>query len=338
MSQVRTDRMLGRRVLIAEGRSQRPHDFPPAVWPQVSPEDCPFCEGHESWTPEPVLERIDAAGQWQVRVVPNKYPVLNRPARLPEPGERSPVALMPSDVGLSSACGVGAHEVIIESPSHLQLFSQLSVTNMAVALEVYAARLRHWRDSQSYSYGLLFKNLGPQAGASLVHLHSQLVVLDEIPPEEAAVEGRLAEYHQATGDCAICEHVSQEQKIGARVVADSDDLLAYCPFVSLYPYEVWVVPKVHQASFEDSVADSALPLASFLHQVVSILEQLLSGVGYNMLIRTAPWPVDDHLHSHWRVEIAPRMNALAGLELATGLRVNHISPEAAADQLRALVD
>ena len=167
--ELRTDWLTGRTVILAEHRANRPTEFA-ATTSSLAPSllaaaACPFCPGHESQTPAAVDSRADEQGHWRVRVVPNMYP-----------------AVMPQHDAQDTNSAVGAHEVVIESARHVDRTSSLTVPEFSDVLAVYAARLGHWHDKGSFEYGLVFKNVGPWAGASLSHLHSQLIALPKLPP------------------------------------------------------------------------------------------------------------------------------------------------------------
>lgn len=325
MIQLREDKFLGRAVYIAEQRQQRPNDYR-ASTPSTKHKSCPFCKGNESQTPAAVFESHDdsddkGAGNWQVRVVPNKYPFV-------------------ADDQASSAFGI--HEVIIESPRHVARTGDLSEGELAAVLLAYQQRLRHWRDveprheAEPLVCPVLFKNVGRQAGASLVHLHSQLVVLPDVPAPMAAELGQLDRHHRQTGDCEFCRRFAEELAADLakpqRVVAQRGDFLAVCPFASAHPYETWIAPIAHRSCFED--LPDVTDLANLLLDTLRRIELVIGAGGYNLILQTAPWRHDLSGRFHWRMEIRPRLSHLAGFELATGRFVNHVPPEHSAERLR----
>lgn len=333
MPELRTDWLTGRTVLIAENRAHRPNEFssysslfsPPdgaAASAAVSPGvqlACPFCPGNEANTPPAGYEQCDASGAWRLRVIPNKYPALS----LDESSQSPPITAF------------GAHEVIVETPRHIDRTSQLSQSELRCVLEAYATRLNHWRADPRFAYGLAFKNQGHRAGASLSHLHSQLVALPFVPLTVAAEQGRAREHFDQTSQCAYCEWIAAERSDEARMVADVPGFVAFCPSVSIQPLEVWILPSVHAPWFETAMDSQALDgLAALLHPLIQRSESLLPDPSFNLLLRTAPWHDDVQAYSHWRIELLPRMNSIAGLETATGIFINPIAPERAAAQLR----
>lgn len=333
-----TDPLTGRKVLLAENRSQRPNDFvagavgndlntlgqcrtvvparrdevesllaghPPQTSPPQKP-DCAFCRGNEADTPDALHCETDAAGNWVVRVVPNKYPAVQLNAQ---------------------PCG--AHEVIIESPVHHRRTGELSLEQTQAVLRAYASRLGYWDTDDRFAYGLLFKNVGPSAGASVEHLHSQLIALPVVPPYVALEQQALADHRRATGNCGWCDRLESVQAEGDRVVAESPGYLAFCPTASRQPYETWILPTEHTEACH-AVADSpetTAQLARLLQSVVRAIETEIGTAGYNLMIHTGAG-------RHWRIEVLPRVSMLAGFELATGHYLNTLAPQRAAANLR----
>jgi UDPglucose--hexose-1-phosphate uridylyltransferase len=349
MPELRNDWLTGRSVIVAENRALRPNEFDVAT--ARSPEfevglatsigkqnvanlalaevgltgapgvpSCPFCPGNESLTPPAVLEQTNEQGQWQLRVVPNKFPALSF-----------------DDEHVESAAepALGVHEVFVESRRHVDRVSAISVQELRNVLQSYAARLRHWRDHDKLAYGLIFKNHGPRAGASLAHLHSQLIALPAIPRVVEAELQRAREAYGQSNICPYCRLIDDERTSAARMVLDRDGYVAFCPYASLQPHEVWLMPARHTPSFEQvSDGDSLEALAGVLHAVISRLEKVIPAASYNMLLRTAPWRVECRDLFHWRIELLPRTTSIAGLEIATGVFINPLAPEHAARQLR----
>lgn len=332
MSDFHTDPLTGRNVLVAENRSGRPNEFSQGSTTDgtaSSPfmavqEGCPFCVGAEHLTPETVVQSLDGNGDWQQRVVPNKFPAV---ASLTEA-----ISSDSSDHQM-----VGVQEVIIESRSHRTLTSQLTVEEMATVLEMYAERLDHWRQEERLGYRLLFKNVGRSAGASLTHLHSQLITLPYLPPHVEAEASRLASHQAEHGSCGWCDAIDREQTAAERLVSQSEHFVAYCPEAGRQPYETFVLPRKHEAEFESLLnqPQRLAELAKLIHPLVAAIEKFSAPHGYNMMLQTAPSKVIFPSGPwHWRLEITPRIASLAGLELATGLYVSTLSAEHAAEQLR----
>lgn len=322
MSELRTDPLTGRSVVVARHRASRPNEFrarqaadqdqPPAYQP-----DCPFCQGNEGSTPPPLYEVADHHGQWTCRVVPNKYPVCVSPEQAHTSDEFS-----------------GTHEVIIESREHLIVTSQLGAGGLAEVLGVYAARLNHWRDDARFPFRLLFKNVGPSAGASLSHLHSQFMALPHISTQMAVEMANVRATEQP--EKAWRRWIEDELSDGSRWVAQSDHFVLFCPRVGRGPLETWVMPREQSPWFEESLNDElrCAELAQLMLPVVQRLEGLIAPSGYNIILSTSPVADEYASVGWWRLEIVPRMASLAGFELGTGMFINTVAPGEAAAAIR----
>ena len=341
VNELRTDWLTGRSVFVAENRALRPNEFsheshdgePASAGGQPTKAtrvpSCPFCAGNESRTPPAVYETRDQHGDWQLRVVPNMFPAVN----FPDLGGLAVVATDQLPPNFTAPIA-GPHEVIVESRQHLIQLSDLTKPQLRDVLECYAERLRHWRNDGHYRYGIVFKNQGPRAGASLAHLHSQLIALPFVPELVAAEGRRAAESYAKHKVCPYCQVVAKERSAGSRVVSDQDGFIAFCPNVSWQPFEIWIMPVDHQPSFEHVERARLARLGDFLHAIVSRLESVIPDAAYNMLLRTTPWTGESNDSSHWRLELLPRINSFAGLEIGTGIHINPVPPECAALRLR----
>jgi len=328
--ELRQDPVTGRWVILAPERARRPREFRPAEDGLERSAPCPFCEGHEDRTPPEVLarrgpgSRPDGPG-WRVRVVPNLYPAV-------VPGG---AGAAPEERGLfRRRDGAGAHEVIVESPRHLVSLTALDETAVAEVLDVWQERLRGLGRERGLAHALIFKNVGARAGASLEHVHTQLIALPAVP---VVVEEELAgarRHHDATGRCVFCEVVRAEEADGRRLVSGTGSHVALEPWASRFPFETHVLPRRHVARFEDLLPGERADLARALRDVLARLEQVLDAPHYNLLVHTAPFGQDGDAPYHWHIEILPRLARLAGFEWGTGFHINAVPPEEAAARLR----
>jgi UDPglucose--hexose-1-phosphate uridylyltransferase len=331
MPQLRQNTITGQWVILAENRGGRPQevDVQQIVRPQSV---CSFCEGNESRTPDEVFA-IRAAGSkandsgWQVRVVPNKYPAL-------EAGNGALAPLL-SEGGEQLAevfPGAGVHEIVIESPRHLESITELSDAEVAEVLEAYRQRLGTLRQSKQYRSAIVFKNGGPTAGATLVHLHSQVMAFQVGTPLIDDRLGRFQNYVEQFGQCPLCQmlnHASSD-----KVVATTANFVAFCPFASRFAYEMWIAPREHAAHFDSTAVESLRELGSLLRSVLVKLEAIVKLPVYNYIVQTAPFDTSGSDHYHLHIEILPRTSSLAGFELGTGCFINTVPPERAAAALR----
>ena len=327
-SSIRRDAIRGGWVIVAPDRARRPlpSDEPA---PADDPSACPFCPGRESRTPPEILAhreegaRPDSEG-WRLRVVPNRYPALG------EKGSRK--VLGPAIRRQLDA--VGVHEVIVESPRHVPSLTALEMDEVARALGVYRDRLAACRVRSSLRYGLLFKNVGTEAGASLLHTHAQVIGTPILPPA-IDQEARLARrYWRERRRCVFCDVIRSDAEDGARVVRATESFIALCPFASRFPLETWILPTAHASTFERLPDFLLEPLARFLIDVLRRIERESGRPRYNLLLHTSPYHLkDEHLY-HWHFEILPRLGSVAGFEWGSGLHVNPVPPEEAARRLR----
>lgn len=328
MPDLRKDPIVGRWVIVAKSRAKRPHDF--VSTPQLVPGSfCPFCEGHEAYTPNEILAYRPAGSAangegWRVRVVPNKFPALEIEGDLNKRGD-----------GIYDMMrGVGAHEVIIESPRHRLSSSELTEQELGEVLWVYRDRVLDLKKDKRLVYGMIFKNVGAAAGASLEHTHSQLIVTPIVPVTVVEEMKGSQEFYRYRGRCVFCDMVQQELASEKRIVLDTPGFVAFCPFASRFPFETWVLPKPHSSHYENIQRPSADELARVVRQVIGNIEAALDRPGYNYIVHTAPFDSPELGHYHWHIEIIPRLTQTAGFEWGSGFYINPVPPEEAAAFLR----
>jgi UDPglucose--hexose-1-phosphate uridylyltransferase len=328
MPELRKDPVIGRWVIIATERAKRPHDF------HGDPEPpkggfCPFCGGNETKTPPEVFayraptSSPDEPG-WRVRVVPNKFPVLRIEG---EPEKRA--------AGMYDRMqGIGAHEVFIETPQHLTSMTPLSDPEVTEIMRSYKERLIDLAKDPRLHYGMLFKNVGLAAGASLEHTHSQLIVTPIVPQrilERLSGARRFYEFHDR---CVYCDIIDQELSVESRLVMETESFLAITPYASRFPFETWVLPKEHSSRFESTSNADLADLGFLLKRVLGRIEKALEHPPYNFMIHNTGFRMPDYEHYHWHIEIIPRVTRVAGFEWGTGFYINPVPPEDAAEFLR----
>jgi len=232
--------------------------------------------------------------------------------------------------------GVGAHEVIIETPDHEADLSMLSEDHIAEVIRICQERMLDLQGDTRLRYILLFKNQGVSAGASLEHTHMQLIATPILPKrviEELEDAKRHYDYKER---CIFCDIVREETRSGKRVIVENDYFVAVEPFAPRIPYETWILPKKHDASFEYSTTAELVPLASVLKETLQRINATLSFPPYNFMVHTAPCKQSDLLYYHWHIEIMPKLTRVAGFEWGSGFYINPVSPENAAVHLREI--
>ena len=331
MPQLRKDPITGRWVIISTDRQKRPNDFRVERATIIGREQCPFCPGHESLTPPEVLSYRQNGGAantpgWDLRVVPNKFPALQVEGTLDREG----------DGMFDRMNGIGAHEVIIETPDHDRSLAAMSEPEIERVLWAYRERILDLKQDRRLRYILVFKNHGAAAGATLEHTHSQLIALP-IVPDFAREEVEGARRHFAIKErCVFCDVVHQELADTRRIVAENAEVVALAPYAPRFAFETWLLPKRHGARFEEAPRHEYESLARLLKSVLQRMERALESPAYNLIVHTAPFADDVADQFHWHVEIIPKLTRLAGFEWGTGFYINPTPPEESAKVLRGV--
>lgn len=337
-NEMRHDWLADRWVIIAPQRTERPDDFthrPPVV---QDASECPFCFGRESETPTAVLtfesKPNGQPAKWNVRVFPNKFPAVNSP-RYAEDLSFATDESTKGPIDLFRRRDLfGGHEVVVESPDHLQSISQLDKEKVSLVFKAYRNRIRFWLNEQSAKYVVVFKNVGHDAGASLSHSHSQIIATDIIPTDVQRTADRMRAFYHQEGKCLYCSMIEDELEQKIRVIEETPDFLAFCPFASRLPSQICITSKSHQSRFDD-LADDAIDQLSWLaHRQIRRLEKRYPETPYNFVIHTAPSCSTDTPEFHWRMELFPRLTKVAGFEWGSECYINPLAPEDAARELR----
>lgn len=326
MPEWRKDPVVDRWVVISSERNKRPSDF--ICGEQEMKANCPLCTGHEQETPPEIMSfRTDCtprdAPGWWIRVVPNKFAAV-KIEKKPETFHRGIYETME---------GLGAHEVVIETPDHNDSLFTQSDAQIEEILWAWRERSLDLRKDKRLKYIQIFKNYGNTAGASLEHGHSQIIATPRVPLEiQAELEG-FNKYAQATGRCVFCDMVTQELSVRERLVAEEKSFLALAPFASRFPFELWVVPTGHESDFASIQENQIREFARILKICMHKLSLTLCDPPYNIVLHTSP--VNDVAADkyHWHLEILPRLTTIAGFELGTGYYINPTPPELAAQYL-----
>jgi UDPglucose--hexose-1-phosphate uridylyltransferase len=326
--ELRKDPVVGRWVIISTERARRPSDFNiEPVRARGGP--CVFCEGHEDKTPPEIIAGRPQGSPhngpgWSFRVVPNKFPALRIEGELEPAGE-----------GLYDRMnGVGAHEVVIETPDHSASMADMSLDAVTDVFLAFRERLIDLKKDPRFEYVLVFKNHGEAAGASLEHPHSQLIATPIIPIMVTEELTGSAAYYDRKERCVWCDVVHQERRARRRLILDHDGFVAVAPFAPRFPFETWILPDRHRPAFEESGVDDLRCLAGVLQDFLGRMNRLLNDPPFNFMLHTAPLhdaPLD---HFHWHLEIIPKLTNVAGYEWGTGFFINPVPPEDAAAALR----
>jgi UDPglucose--hexose-1-phosphate uridylyltransferase len=324
--ELRKDPVVERWVIVSTDRLSRTQELH-AVAPVERLEACPFCAGHEFLTCPATLE-IPHGSEWRVRVVPNKFPAVRG---LGEPRTWS-------DGWHEGITGIGRHEVVIECPHHEKSLANLAADHVANLLRAYQQRIQQARLDRRLVYPMIFKNSGADAGASLEHSHSQILTLAQIPRTVQEELDGAKKYFDGSGRCLYCDWWRQEQSFGERQLLDTEHFTVFLPYAGRFPFEMCILPKMHQSQFDEFSKAESAELGSVLRRVLRKLQQGMNDPPYNYLLHTAPLHSGPLPHYHWHLEILPRITGVAGFEWGTGYFVNPVPPEQAAQYLRGVKD
>ena len=330
MPELRRDPIVGRWVIISTERAGRPRDFLEDTHARQPVADiCPFCPGQERLTPREVLayrpqESPPNSPGWTVRVVPNKFPALQVEGDMGREG-----------IGLYDRMnGIGAHEVIIETPDHKAALADVPPKHVEDILWAYRDRMVDLKRDLRFRFILIFKNHGAAAGATLEHSHSQLIALPVVPTSVLdEIEG-CRNHFQQKERCIYCDIIRQELTDRVRIVADNSEFIVMTPFAPRFAFEMWILPKRHAAYFEESQKTQFELLARILAEALKRMDKILSRPAYNFILHTSPFHEKTGDYYHWHVELIPKLTQVAGFEWGTGFYINPVTPEEAAKFLR----
>jgi UDPglucose--hexose-1-phosphate uridylyltransferase len=336
-------------VLVATARSMRPKKEEPPAPHDARPhvESCPFCRGNEDKTPAPITT-IPKEGAWQIRIVENMYPILDDDSENPN-----------FAFGLQQTInGYGRHEVVIDNASHGIRIHEMTDRHLAVLLTAYRNRMEQlYQSNERLKYVLVFKNFGPAAGASIGHTHSQIIAMPVVPRNVQAEVRHCTVFYGKTHQCIFCSLIDEaltfeatlydresgelrrKINVGQFVIEKSSKFIAIKPFASRYEWEVHILPLVHSSDFLSSRDDDLADLALLFKRTMTRLNALLGGVQYNFFIHSLPHGAEYTGSTpafHWHIEICPRTSIPTGFEMGSGLSVNTIAPEDAAERLRSI--
>lgn len=321
MSQLRLDPLTGRWVVIAGERAQRPSDFLPRRLPieDEPTRRCPFCPDGEVEAP-PLLEKLGPDGTWEVRVVANRYPAFSG---------NEPMVVSHLGPVYTQAPASGVHEVLVLTSHHQLSWADLSDSHVRLVMEAISQRMLAHSTTPGLRYSQAVVNSGREAGASVEHPHGQLMSMPFIPGEAA---NELAGIARFQGNCLICATIEAEKDTGHRVVYADDRVTVICPFWSGTPYEMMVIPNRHEPHLYESKPEDLEAIGSSVQMGLSALRAKLGDVAYNAFFHSAPFKLKADFH--WHVHLVPKISTRGGFEMGSGVLINVVPPERAAEDLR----
>ncbi len=302
-SEIRKDYIQEKYVIIAPKRGKRPHDVIKAKEYHKPLNTCVLCP--ESLKDTKALYQIGSGDKWSLKVIANKFPAVSK----------------------TNKKAYGQQEVVVESSDHTKEIEDLSVKQIADLLTAYQVRTKEISKDKKIEYILIFKNDGGVAGASLQHSHSQIFATQFLPPHLLDKSKRQQEYTLEHGTCVYCDVIKKETK-SPRFIWQDKNMIAFCPYASMFNYEVWIMPKKHQDNITDLSKDAKLSMAKILKHILTKISQL--DLPYNFYFHQLINDDDQHLY----LKVVPRGSVWAGVEIGSGLIINPIPPEEAAEFYR----
>ena len=321
MSQLRLNPLTGRWVTIVADRAKRPSDFAPrSTQVEAEPDrPCPFCPGNEEAT-LPALETLDEGGHWRMRLIPNLYPAFD--------GDE-PFAVHHLGPVHVEAEASGIHEVFVYTPRHDGGAHLISDDDAAQMMFMLRRRLQQHAASANVRYTQAIINHGREAGASLAHPHGQLLGLPFVPGEILEEQRAFSRFE---GGCILCATIEAELADGKRILFANDDVVCVSPFWAGVPYELLIIPRSHDLHLTDSSDETLKAMGIAVRDSLVTLREIHGDVSYNLVFHTAPHHYDGAYH--WHIHLFPKLVTTAGFERGTGVMINIVPPELAAEHLR----
>jgi UDPglucose--hexose-1-phosphate uridylyltransferase len=339
-NELRKDYLLNRWVVIAKERSRRPIDLAKPHPEATKSTACPLCVGNENMTPPATMfyqkdnsqikrGQDPLSGErpknWLVRSIPNLYPAFTPPQQ-PQDTEE---ILKSENFGHA----IGNHEVLVESTNHSDSPADTDVTQLELVIKAYIDRFMELSSKPYIKYVSIFRNFGIEAGASLSHAHSQIIATPILPRTIEEEQQANKTFQQEHGRCKYCDIIEGERK-GPRLILENNDFIAFTPYAAINPMEFWILPKKHAANIQSLMDNEISSLALALKKSLKALKDLLNDPPYNYGIHQS---VNEDSY-HWHLEVYPKLSTWAGFEKSTGIYINTVLPEAAAESLRKTIE
>jgi len=323
MPKLRQNIVTGDWVVISPERSKRPEDYVTAssVKPKIIPQDCPFCLSNPNSAHQFAIGKAETN---DIYVIPNKYPAF----------VHDDSVILEGDGFYCDTKSHGGHEVIILKNHDLDIYEdgEKVLNNL---IETYRHRYNHYGQDPAVEYTMIIHNHGPEAGASIEHPHSQLFSSTIIPNyiEKELIGSK--KYFIDKNECVFCKMAEVEKANKQRIVYENDHFIAFTAFAARFPFEIWIMPKHHAAHFENISLETQKSLANAMKETFTKLNKALNFPPFNYWIHTLPHNAQEaDGYYHWHMEIAPRVSKFGGYEMGSGVVIDVVSPEMAAEFLR----
>ncbi len=337
MSEFRYDLLNNEQVIIAPNRLTRPNLFQEIDKKSDEKTLCPFCSGHEDMTPPEIFSlKAKNSSSWDVRVVPNLYKAVQIEA----------TDISNIDGIYEKRDGFGAHEIIIDTPKHIVCFEDLSTLQMKDWLNVIKLRVEDLKKDIRLTYFCIFKNQGQNSGATLPHVHTQLIAMPLIPKNELSNLKYYFNHYKTHGRSIFKDIVDYELEQNKRVINESANFISFCPYASAFSFEVMIMPKVKISSVDALDKKLLDEISELLKDSLSKLKVQIGNFDYNLYIQNPPMQKSyeteeffDEIDEFYRfyIRIIPRIYKIGGFELQSKIHINPLSPENAAELLKSTV-
>jgi UDPglucose--hexose-1-phosphate uridylyltransferase len=341
-NELRKDYLLDRWVVIAIERSRRPTDFAKPKPENTKTTVCPLCVGNENMTPPATMlyqkensevkrSKDPLFGErpknWLVRVIPNLFPAFSLPK---QPEDEKQII---QNENLWNA--IGQHEVIIESPNHDEDPADAELPQLELTINAYIDRLKELSAKPFVKYVSIFRNYGLEAGASLSHAHSQVIATPMVPTTVQDEQRASRAFYVENGKCVFCNIIERETK-GPRLISENNDFVVLAPYASINPMEFWILPKKHAQNILNLTASEVSSFAKTLKSTLKALKDIVNDPPYNYGFHLALDPESKDCY-HWHLEVYPKLSIWAGFEKSTGVYINTVTPETAAESFRKTI-
>jgi len=323
MSEFRYNKLTQHWVLFAPNRAKRPTNFNTLKKSSIqSIQSCPFELGHENKTPNE-LARIGNEKEWRCRVIPNLYNALSI--------DTEPKSYKSGNFEIKR--GFGAHEIIIETPSHTKQMFEFTTDEFFDYFSIIKLRLKDLKKDIRIKYFSVFKNYGENGGATLQHSHSQLIATPFVPKTMNKALNYYKQYKEDTERDFFDDLIVDEKNFKKTILFENSSFIAYCPYASRYPFEISIVATKELKSILDFTDIDIYSLSEIIHFCFSKLNSALGTPDFNMLIKNGDIQSATN-PNRFHIEILPRLYKIAGFELDTDIMVNTFLPETAAEILK----
>ena len=331
MSELRKDPITGTWVILSAERKKRPKYYQIVVDKDISlPENCPFCEGNEQMTPPEIYairrqSSLPNQPGWELRVIPNKFPALRIEGNLNRSGEGF----------YDKMNGIGAHEVIVETPDHRKTITDFHPAEIQHLLQAVRSRILDLKKDIRFKYLIAFKNFGATAGATMSHSHTQLIALPVLPVRvQTEIDGARSHF-QMKERCIFCDIIQYELETNKRLLFENAHFAVLAPYAPRFSFELGIYPKRHDPSYETTSDAELTSLGQILQETLSRIRKVLDNPDYNLIIHNAPFSNNVQEFFHWHIEFMPVLSRVAGFEWGSGFHINPVFPEESIQALRS---